>query len=355
MEKLEKIEYICYLACKDILDDHKAIEIIASEFKEEQEEDIEIEDSITNLPIVINFTEHGDGHIIMEELKTLSAKGNKDYNICRPLDILKDKKVFFSNDSGVMEKHYDILTEENCRLVFPKGDLSVHRDIIFYLPSNPDVADPKLKNTKLSSLLHPFVERVTAQQQIVRDREERINEVEDTLKDALSLELPTEALENALNTIKKAKEQNKFPEFHISNNGRKENYKYSDRKKNAQQLEDQRLEDQRIEDRRRESKRVGRLNRDEEIFKYYIKHKKDNKPPNYVYIGKKFGGIKKQNVYRIIKKMEKFTQYYIDNYYLNKNNKKGRGRPKGSKNHKRKVGRPKKEFSRKTVKKFMKD
>ena len=175
-----------------------------------------IGDNIINLPIVINFTEHGDGHFIVSEYKSSSARGNRDYNVCRPLDIIKDGKSFFSNDPFEYGKSHSILTEEECRLVFPRGDLSEYRDIIFYLPFNFDVSDPKLKNTKLFKLIKPFAEKITSQNQMINSMKKRMTEVEDTIKDVISLELPTEALEKALNTIKIIKEQEgeqPLPEF----------------------------------------------------------------------------------------------------------------------------------------------
>ncbi len=167
----------------------------------------DIEESIINLPIIINFTEHGDGHFLMSELTSVPAKGNRDYNICRPLDILKDGKVFFSDDPFKLRKSHSILTENECRIVFPRGDLSEYRDIIFYVPFNFDVTDPKLKNTKLFKLIKPFAEKITSLTQVNNSMKARITEVEDTIKDVISLELPTENLEKALNTLKTIKDQ----------------------------------------------------------------------------------------------------------------------------------------------------
>ena len=177
-----------------------------------------IQESIVNLPIVINFTEQGEDYFIMLELKSVPAKGNRDYNICRPLDIQKDGRVFFSTDPFKLRKSYKILTEEECRVVFPRGDLSGNRDIIFYLPFNFDVTDPKLKNTKLFRFTKPFTEKITSLIQVNNSMRERILEIEDIVRDVVSLELPTEVLEKALNIIKIIKEQQEeqvLPKFEL--------------------------------------------------------------------------------------------------------------------------------------------
>jgi hypothetical protein len=142
-----------------------------------------------NYSIVLNLTNQGGGHAILQEINSEWAEGGKRYNICTPRDIILDGKLLFSQDGKKLSEVYHILTEPGCRVILPPGDWSEWRTIVLYLTPGMDETSEGFKRTILYKMMKPLHDENLTLRVANRSLIERAMEIEDLVREAISLGL----------------------------------------------------------------------------------------------------------------------------------------------------------------------
>ena len=107
-----------------------------------------------NYPIVINFAQldKTELHYILEELD-FKEVGEKTLVTVAPLDVRLESTSFwnpFPKGREERKKRYELLLEKGCRQAITN---TKHREIIMYLPDDPENLPDTLKNTFLGQAI----------------------------------------------------------------------------------------------------------------------------------------------------------------------------------------------------------
>lgn len=158
-----------------------------------------------NYPVVLNFTDQGGGHFILQERNSEFAEDGKRYNVCSPRDVILDGKMLFSKDGQKLNETYQILTEKGCRWVFPRGDLSKERDIIWYVTPFFDETSDRFKNSPFYRVIKPLHDKILSQDKVMESMKDRAMEIADKVSEVMSLDLSDMALKKLQQALEAAK------------------------------------------------------------------------------------------------------------------------------------------------------